>query len=303
MTPVAEATGVALHTGIEAHVRLRAALPGSGIRFVRTDLPGSPSIPAVITNVTAERRSTALMDRSTGVSVRTVEHFLATCFALGVKDCVLEVDGPELPAGDGAALYWVDLIRQAGLAEVQTDADAAAAGHTAADQTLRVVDVWRDTPKVSEPILIEDEEGQSGAFVAAFPADEFHADFVFVPPYPGQAVQIVEYAGGSGRDEADFFVHCLAPARTPAFLEEIAALREAGLGRGVSQEQVCLLSAGGPVGEWRFPDEPARHKLVDLLGDLFLAGRFRARVVAVRTGHRHNALLARRVWEMCHERR
>lgn len=281
MTSVAEATGVALHTGIAARVRLRATRPGSGIHFVRTDLPGSPSIPACITHLIPERRSTALADPVTGAAVRTVEHFLATCFALGVQDCVLEVDGPELPAGDGAALYWVDLVRQAGLRE--------RAG----------LPLAHDAPQLPEPILIEDEQSHSGAFIAAFPAEEFQAYYVFVPPYPGQAVQIAGYVGANGTEAADFFLRNLAAARTPAFLEEIAALREAGLGLGVSEEQICLLSAAGPVGKWRFPDEPARHKLVDLLGDLFLAGRFRARVVAVRTGHRHNALLARRVWEMC----
>ncbi|MBE3578038.1 MAG: UDP-3-O-acyl-N-acetylglucosamine deacetylase [Limnochordales bacterium] len=277
MTAVAEASGVALHTGVAAHVRLRAARPGSGILFVRTDLPGSPSIPASITHVIPERRSTALSDPATGATIRTVEHFLATCFVLGVQDCILEVDGPELPAGDGAALYWVDLVRQAGL-------DVPACRY--------------DAPKLPQPVVIEDEEGDVATFIAAFPADEFSAYYVFVPPYPGQAVQVAAYVDGSSTDAADFFVRNLAPARTPAFLEEIATLREAGLGLGVSEEQTCLLSAAGPVGKWRFPDEPARHKLVDLLGDLFLAGRFRARLVAVRTGHRHNALLARRVWEM-----
>lgn len=268
----ATGSGIGLHTGTPVKVRLRRNAPGAGISFVRTDVPGSPAIPADLNYVVAGRRCTSLREPRSGATVKTVEHFLAAAFALAARDLVLEVDGPELPAGDGSARWWVELIRQVGLEGVDLpgaflDAD-----------------------------VIVTDDSSPGTFIAAYPAPVFSATYVFVPPYAGEAAQLAEYVHQEGGASREYFVAELAPARTPAFVDEVASLQREGLGLGGTIDQVALLGREGPANRWRFPDEPARHKLVDLLGDLSLAGPLRARIVAVRTGHRHNLELARRLW-------
>lgn len=269
-----EVSGLALHGGEPVRVRLLPAAAGCGILFRRVDLPGRPEVPAEPASLQEATRSTQLGRGS--AMVRTVEHLLAAAYGLRVDNLEVEVDGPELPVGDGSARLWVDRLQQAGIV------------------ALPARRVWRTLP---EPVVIEDRA--AGAYLLAAPAATVSALYVFHPPYPGQTPQVASYRFSDdpqpGEEECRSFAEEIAPARTLAFAEEVDHLQEQGLGRGVTLAEVLVWGPRGPVTPARFPDEPARHKLLDLLGDFSLAGPVTARLVAIRAGHRHNAALVRKI--------
>ncbi|MBE3583548.1 MAG: UDP-3-O-[3-hydroxymyristoyl] N-acetylglucosamine deacetylase [Limnochordaceae bacterium] len=268
-----EVSGPALHGGELVRVRLLPAAAGCGILFRRVDLPGRPEVPAEPASLQEATRSTQLGRGS--AMIRTVEHLLAAAYGLQVDNLEVEVDGPELPVGDGSARLWVDRLQQAGIV------------------TLPARRVWRTLP---EPVVIEDQA--AGVYLLAAPAATVSALYVFHPPYPGQTPQVASccFAGHPRpEEECRSFAEEIAPARTLAFAEEVDHLQEQGLGRGVTLAEVLVWGPQGPVTPARFPDEPARHKLLDLLGDFSLAGPVTARLVAIRAGHRHNAALVRKI--------
>ncbi len=262
----ARVEGVGLFTAAAARCTIRPSGPGTGVLLRRSDVPGAPPFPAALASLSdrpvhpafraIDPRCTTLGPAHAGVS--TVEHVLSALAGLGVTDALVEVSGPELPILDGSAAPFVGAILDAGLHEIAPPS---------APIRLRA------------PVVVE----AGGATIAAEPADAFSASYSldYGPGSPVPA-QRAEWSGDPSAYAAE-----IAPARTFCLRAEAEAMRAAGLFAHLTPRDMLVLDAAGPIDNTlRFPDEPARHKLLDLIGDLALLGRpLLARVRAERSGH------------------
>jgi UDP-3-O-[3-hydroxymyristoyl] N-acetylglucosamine deacetylase len=269
-----EFRGVGLHSGAEVSMRLVPAPAGSGIVFRRTDLDGF-EIPATGRNVAKVSYATSLMRGS--VLISTTEHLLSALIGFGVDNVIVEVDNLELPILDGSALPYVEAFQSVGL-----------------KQQRRRREYIR--------ILKEVEVREGGKFIGVYPGTGYGIDYSIDFPQP------IGSARFQGDLESGDYARLIAPARTFGFKEDEAKLRDMGLIRGASEACVIILTAEGVQnGPLRFADEFVRHKVLDLIGDLALAGRrIQGRVVAERAGHAmHTALVQRLMrdrsaWELAH---
>jgi len=269
-----EFRGVGLHSGAEVSMRLVPAPAGSGIVFRRTDLDGF-EIPATGRNVAKVSYATSLMRGS--VLISTTEHLLSALIGFGVDNVIVEVDNLELPILDGSALPYVEAFQSVGL-----------------KQQRRRREYLR--------ILKEVEVREGGKFIGVYPGSGYGIDYSIDFPQP------IGSARFQGDLESGDYARLIAPARTFGFREDEAKLRDMGLIRGASEECVIILTAEGVQnGPLRFADEFVRHKVLDLIGDLALAGRrIQGRVIAERAGHAmHTALVQRLMsdrsaWELAH---
>ena len=259
-----ERAGIGLNLGREVTLRLRPAPPDSGVTFARTDLPGAPTVPASAEFAVPKARRTAL--RRGEAEVQMTEHFLAAVAGLEIDNLLADLTGPELPAGDGSALLFAEMLQEAGA--VEQDAPSRIL-------TLR------------KPITIT--EG-TGTIVALPSPNGLTLSYTLDFEDSGIGPQHVEINLNPER-----FLAELAPARTFVFEAEAEELLRSGFGRGASYANTLVIRPDGAAIEnrLRFPDEFARHKALDLLGDLRLAGPgLLARILAVKSGHVHNLRLA-----------
>jgi UDP-3-O-acyl N-acetylglucosamine deacetylase len=263
----AEFTGVGVNLGRAATLRLLPAPPDSGVSFVRADLPGAPSIAASPDNVVPKLRRTVL--RKGDAEVQMTEHLLAAVHGLDLDNLVVELRGPEFPACDGSARAFSDLLLKAGIVE-------------------------QDRPRVvrtlAEPVSVSDDSSTITAQPAAA-----GLSVSYTLEYPNLSLPSQHF---DIQVTPDNFARELAPARTFVFQREAPALLASGLGRGASLENTLVLRDDGSLiyGRLRFPDEFARHKAVDLLGDLRLLGAgVAARIIAVRSGHAQNLQLVEQI--------
>ena len=237
--------------------------------FFRDDLPGKPGVKASVRQVTSTLRATTLENGE--ARVFTVEHLLSALYVLGVDNCAVEMSAPEAPVGDGSALPFVRLIEAAGTVELP---------------------VPRQVFRVAEPVGIT-EKNRS---ITVLPYDGLKITFTSTNPHPLLGVQHAEY-----EITPEIFTREIAPARTIGFMDEVAMLKEKGLGLGGNLENTLVYDAQTNLNPVRFPDELVRHKILDVLGDLALLGcRLRGHVVAVQSGHSLNTALAARLWEVQH---
>jgi UDP-3-O-[3-hydroxymyristoyl] N-acetylglucosamine deacetylase / 3-hydroxyacyl-[acyl-carrier-protein] dehydratase len=256
--------GTGLHTGAPVRLRILPAPVDSGIVFRRVDLPGTPDLPAHVSQVSRTDLGTTL-GQGEG-RVHTVEHLLAALVAHEVDNAVVELDAPELPAGDGSAAPYDRLLAEAG--RVEQDAPAR---FLVVDEAFSLV------------------KGDAEYVVA--PSDAYRASLGIEFSHP-----VVGRQYGSFRVEPESFPREVLPARTFGFLRDVEAMRARGLALGGSPENAIVLTDSGLAEgtELRWPDEFVRHKALDLVGDLALVGaRLRAHVVAERPGHAGNVALAR----------
>jgi UDP-3-O-[3-hydroxymyristoyl] N-acetylglucosamine deacetylase/3-hydroxyacyl-[acyl-carrier-protein] dehydratase len=260
-------SGIGLHSGEHASAVFKPAPPDTGMTFVRVDLPGSPAIVAHPSRLCLRMRRSALATVVDGreVEVHTTEHLLAACQGLGIDNLRIELDAVELPGLDGSAKDFVDCLRAAGIVE-----------QPAARRTL----------DLESPVSISD--GRSS--IVALPYKGGLKITYTLDDHGGAlgGAQVVEVE----LTEAAF-AEKIAPARTFCLAKEVEALRAAGLGKGATYQNTCVYDGTRVIdNEMRFPDEAARHKVLDLIGDLALVTRrLNAHVIAVRTGHRENMLL------------
>jgi len=257
---------------------MRPANPNSGITFVRTDQSRPIRIPARVEAVTKRARRTSLQNGT--VAIETVEHCLSACAGLGIDNLEIELTGNEIPAVDGSCLPFVDLLRSA-----RIEAQDAERQMYVIDDVIRVYD--GEMELVALPPLSPD-------------ADTLE---IFYDLNYGEDTPIGRQMY-SFRVEPDMFVTQIAPARTFVMEHEAEALRAAGLGTHLTYQDVVVYGENGPIdNELRFPDECVRHKILDLIGDLMLAGRFVVgRIHAKRSGHSLNHALARAFRERIAER-
>ena len=270
-----EFTGVGLHSGAPVTMRLLPAPAGSGIVFRRTDLDNF-EIPATGRNVAKVSYATSLMRQ--GVLISTTEHLLSALIGMGVDNVIVELDNLELPILDGSALPYVEAIPR------RRYQDAA--------QKARIDQGPERQSKCARATsLLGCIRGRAIAF-------EYRIDF---PAPIGQQETSIDLA-------AETYGTFIAPARTFGYKADEKKLRDMGLIRGASPENAIVLGPKGPEnGPLRFSDEYVRHKVLDLIGDLALAGRrIEGLVVAERAGHAmHTALVARLMkdrsaWELAY---
>ncbi|MBI3725835.1 UDP-3-O-[3-hydroxymyristoyl] N-acetylglucosamine deacetylase [bacterium] len=259
--------GTGLHTGATVRVRIKPGPPGTGVVFVRTDLPGAPRIEASVANRIAQPRRTAIACGD--AEVHTVEHLLSAAHGLGVDNLEVELDAFEAPGLDGSAIRYVELLGEAGLVEQ--------------DAPRREI-VLRETITV---------EGRNGATLTASPNESgLRVSYSLDYPVKSLGKQTVSLDVTSERYAAE-----VAPARTFCLKAEADLLRMLGLGLGATFQNTLVFDEDGVIeNTLRFPDEAARHKLLDLVGDLALLGAsVRANVVAVKSGHDLNLELVRKI--------
>ena len=273
--------GKGLHTGIDICATVRPAPADNGILFCRTDLPDKPSMPALASFVGGTSRGTVLEHKTWRVS--TVEHLMAALYAMGVSNCIVEVDAPEVPILDGSARQWVDAIKRVGIVEQ--------------DSPVREL-------VVSEPIRFDNGKG---SVMTIEPCERYkvrvHVDY----PSPVLGEQDAELS-----DLRDFDKE-IASARTFCFLREIKPLLHLGLIKGGDLQNALVIydkrmwqwsmnllarklgqkpidaSRLGYLSPLIYENEPARHKLLDVIGDMALLGMpIRGILTVTRPGHGFN---------------
>ena len=266
----AKLSGKGLFGGKEAKITFRPADTDSGVVFVRTDTPEPVRIGALVSNVAERSRRTAIKKGS--VSVETVEHCLAAVNALGIDNLTIEIDGPELPAGDCSCVEFMKALKRCEIVEQDTA---------------------RKEFVIQEPISASSGDAQ-----------------IYALPYPDEELNItydLDYSGHTGigrqvyscRVTPEAFEKNLASARTFLLEAEAKQFQARGMGTHLGPRDILVINSDGPIkNSYRFPNECVRHKIVDLIGDLMLVGRaIRGRVVAYKTGHSLNQQLARKLYE------
>jgi len=285
--------GVGLHTGNNTRITFRPAPPDSGVTFVRTDIPGSPAVIADIDHVVDISRGTTLAKGK--AKVHTVEHVLAALAGLQIDNMIIELNANEPPVGDGSAKIFVDKILEAGIEN--QDAER---------QYLEI-----DTPlSYSEPDRAVD--------IVVTPSDTLRITFMIDYKNPALGTQYTTLI-----DLDKEFVKDYAPSRTFCFLSEVEMLKSQGLIKGGGLETAIVIYDSdrgqdeverirnaldlkdeafvGKTGiindiPLRFPNEPVRHKALDLLGDMFLIGvPIKGHILAARSGHKANVALVKKI--------
>ncbi len=259
---VIEFAGIGLHSGAPVHMRLLPATAGSGIVFRRTDLDNF-EISAIGRNVAKVSYATSLMKQ--GVLISTTEHLLSALIGMGIDNVIVELDNLELPILDGSALPYVEAFTAVGIKQ----------------QRRR-----REYLRVVKSVEVR----ENNKFIGVYPGEGYSIsyDIDFPSPIGQQGFELDLSRGAYGSQ--------IAPARTFGFKEDEQKLRDMGLIRGVSPASAIIVTKQGVEnGPLRFHDEFVRHKVLDLIGDLALAGRhILGRVVAERAGHAmHTALVSR----------
>ncbi len=293
--------GVGLHTGARCTLTFMPAPDNYGIRFIRTDLGGRPEIPALVDYVVDVSRGTTLGIGDT--KVYTVEHVLAAVAGLEIDNLIIEIDGIEPPVGDGSASMFVEALLKAGIVKQETPKD-----YLVIDRTIQY-----SNPKQEVDIV-------------ALPLDDFRLTVMVDYKNPALGSQ---HTGLFSL--AEEFVKDFAPCRTFCFLTEVEALYDAGLIKGGALDNAVVivdrelkssemtqlakklqldesvhLNEEGFLNDvtLRFRNEPARHKLLDLIGDLSLVGvPLKAQILAARPGHASNVEFAKMIRKLYLEKK
>jgi UDP-3-O-acyl N-acetylglucosamine deacetylase len=264
----AQVDGIGLQTGNKVRLTLKSSPADSGINFIRVDLPNKPLLNIQSLDLgasdSAERRT---MLGFGPLQIQTTEHLLAALSGLGIDNIVIELDNVELPGLDGSAKGFVEAIKKAGIAEQAAPKKAL---------------------KADKPVWCSSKD----AVLVMLSGEGFRVSYTL--SYPGIGSQFFSIDVNEKS-----FEEAVAPARTFCFEAEALELLKRGLGKGANYENTLVMGAKGPINNTlRFPDEPARHKVLDLIGDLYLAGApVEGHVVAVKSGHTLNMELVKKLKE------
>ncbi len=258
-------SGAALHSGCECSITLRPAPADTGILFRRIDVEGAPEIAAVVENVVNTDRCTTI--GAGNVAVSTIEHLMAALRGMEVDNVVVDIDGPEVPIADGSAGPFVQLIRQAGIAPL---------------------DAPRAVKIVEKPTWVRD----GNKVAVALPHETFRVSFTFTNDHNHPVLSDL-YAEFDV--ESATFAEEIAPARTIGWLSEVEKLQASGLALGATMDMAVVIGEDRILTPMRFRNEPVRHKVLDVIGDLFLAGFVQAHIICVRSNHYMNTRLAQAI--------
>jgi len=249
--------GQALHTGKMVEMRLIPQPVDTGIRFCRSDLPGKPVIQAEPKNVIDTIKSMSLGNKNW--RIQTIEHLMAALHGLGVDNLLVEVSGEELPLGDGSAWFFAELLLRAGIVPQSTP---------------------RRTIRITEPIWVEDKK-EPRSYLLALPGAGLRVSYCFTSDHKATGDQFCQFLITPYTFERE-----LARARTIAFEKELEALRKQGLALGGTIEEAVVVGEDGYLNELRYSNEIVRHKVLDILGDLYLLGPVQGQIIGVRSGHK-----------------
>jgi len=255
--------GTSLHTGEKVTLTVKPAPTGHGFKFRRVDLPDQPFIDADVAKVQTVERATTLAEGS--VKVHTVEHILSALCGMGVDNAIIEMDANEPPIGDGSSQPYVELIKQAGIEEQ---------------------DKPRKVYEIREPIHLETK---GGSLITIVPDKKFRVSVTNVGP-DGRFTQFF-----SSEITSELYEKEIAPARTFVYYEDVKPLLDKGLIKGGSLENAVVIRGDEVMSKepMRFSNEFARHKALDLIGDLMLSGkRIMGHVICVKPGHGPNTQMA-----------
>lgn len=259
-------SGIGLHTGKKVKITCKPASVDGGVRFVRVDLEGKPQTVAEISRVIKASRETSIGEGE--VKVQSVEHLLAALTGLGIDNLEIEIDSDELPAADGSALPLVKILKEVGIVEQEKE---------------------KKYLKLKEPVSFVRE----GVYLVALPNEELKISYTIDFNHPVLKTQFASFVINE-----DTFIKEIAPARTFGFESEVRELNEKGLIKGGSLENAVVIGEKGILNKepLRFPDEFVRHKILDLLGDLYLIGTsLKAHIIALKSGHGANVELVKKI--------
>ncbi len=256
-------SGIGLHSGKEVLMTLKPAAENTGIVFVRTDLPGCPQIRALAENVSSTVKATTLSEN--GAEVFTVEHLMGALAMMEIDNIVIEMSSPEPPVTDGSAKVFCELLEEAGIVEQEAERKVYAV-----DKAFSVYDNDR--------------------YITILPYDGYRISFTSINKHPLLGTQYFDVLLNK-----ETFKKEIMAARTVAFTEELEMLKKLGLGLGGSLENVVVFDKDKILSEPRFEDELIRHKILDVIGDLYLLGPIKGHVIAVKTGHAFNSQIAKQI--------
>jgi UDP-3-O-[3-hydroxymyristoyl] N-acetylglucosamine deacetylase/3-hydroxyacyl-[acyl-carrier-protein] dehydratase len=260
--------GVGLHTGGKVNLAFKPAAQDSGINFLRTDLAQKPVIKASVENLKPKTGSVrfSYLDKD-GIQVYTVEHLLATLNGLGIDNLNIEVDGKELPGLDGSSLGFLEALTKAGIVEQEKE---------------------RQYLQIKEAVCVEDD----GATLVALPEQELKISYTLNYKHSFIASDFMELSV-----TPETFKEQLAPARTFCLEEEVQGLIKQGLGKGANYENALVVGKNGVINnKLRYENEFIRHKILDLLGDLYILGQpLKGHIIALRSGHSLNTKLVKKI--------
>lgn len=248
--------GVGLHGGKKVRLNFLPAPPDTGIILKRVDIKNKPQIKAVVDNVIDTERSTTI--GKDNFKIMTIEHLMAALRAFNIDNIIIEIDNKELPALDGSAGPFIDVLNKAEIKEQNRD--------------IKII-------KIKKSFYIKNED----SYLGVFPAEKFKINYLLKYEHPVIGTEYFEYTF-----DKKSFIKKIVPARTFGFASEIKKLKSNGLALGGSLENAILIKEGSVVNELRFEDEFVRHKILDLIGDLYLNGPLIAEIIAIKTGHTDN---------------
>ncbi len=256
-------SGIALHTGQKVTITCKPLRVNQGIVFKRVDLVDSPEVQAIIDNVVSTQRCTTIGTEEWDIN--TIEHFMSVLQVLKIDNLLIEIDANEPPITDGSAKVFYQLIKEAGIKEQEGNTII----HT-----------------IEEPIYIQ--EGDQT--LAVLPDDKLKISYTFVSNHQSLSDQFAEFVIDESSYKED-----IAPARTFGFAHEVELLQQNGLALGGSLDNAVLVAEDGPINQLRFAKEFVRHKILDILGDIKLAPEFTGHIIGIRSGHRLNSLLSKKI--------
>ncbi len=264
-------SGKGLLLGEDASVVINPAPADHGIVFERLDVTPPVQIPALAMNIAMRARRSTLKIGS--VSIETVEHCMSALAGLRVDNALIQIDGPELPCGDGSAALFVEPMANAGM----TEQNAPKRIH-----------------RITEPLMVEETDAMLAVFPTAEPEFQAIYDLDYGPDNHRIQRQSQTFTSRNGNYRTD-----IAPSRTFSLKEEAQALWDRGMCRHLSPRDVLVIGDDGPIdNEFRFDNEPVRHKILDLIGDLYLVGcEVHGRFVAHKSGHDLNRRMAMKIVE------
>ncbi|MGR3301832.1 MAG: UDP-3-O-acyl-N-acetylglucosamine deacetylase [Candidatus Scalindua sp.] len=272
---IVEYSGVGLFTGEEVKLRFKPAPANTGVKFIRTDIASQPKVSANVETLSGSNRMISLGEK--GAGVKSVEHVMAALAGLGIDNIEIEINGNEVPAGDGSSLLFTQLFKGTG---------------------IKTLEEPKNIFCLQEELKVSDGD----ASIEAFPYDK------------GLSLSYILDFNGSFLNRQCFEIEMtednfsteIAPARTFGLSTIIEEYRKRGWGKGVTDENSLILNEDGTItkplsmtpANLRFPDECVRHKILDIIGDLYLTNlTLHARIVATKSGHYLNTCMAEKIFE------
>jgi UDP-3-O-[3-hydroxymyristoyl] N-acetylglucosamine deacetylase/3-hydroxyacyl-[acyl-carrier-protein] dehydratase len=260
--------GIGLHTANKVNITFKPAEIDSGIKFIRTDLPRKPVIAVSVDNLLPVARSPRRTSLGNDTAeVQTIEHLMAALAGMGIDNLYIEIDAEEIPGLDGSSLNFLEVLDKAGVIEQEKE---------------------QRYYSIKEPILVEED----GSTIIALPSSELKISYILDYDHVLIKTEFLEVNINPG-----VFRRELASARTFCLEEEANGLQDQGLGLGANYENTLVVGKNGVIkNKLRYPDEFVRHKILDLMGDLYIMGcPLKGRIIALRSGHSLNLKLVNKL--------